>query len=96
MKYCQTVNDCSELPRNSDFPSGTEFVIKEFDVPLAHVPGQVRAVIERGRNLGFDRLYLYTSGTLPLFYERSGWKERETVQYKGKERIVMEMNIRRR
>jgi len=28
------------LPKASDFPPGTEFVIKEFDVPLAHVPGK--------------------------------------------------------
>ncbi len=29
-----------ELPRASDFPQGTQFVIKEFDVPLVHIPGQ--------------------------------------------------------
>ncbi len=28
------------LPISSDFPAGTHFVIKEFDVPLAYVPGQ--------------------------------------------------------
>ena len=28
------------LPEASDFPAGTTFVIKEFDVPLAWVPGQ--------------------------------------------------------
>lgn len=28
------------LPKASDFPAGTTFVIKEFDVPLAYVPGQ--------------------------------------------------------
>jgi hypothetical protein len=28
------------LPKASDFPPGTEFVIKEFDVPLANVPGE--------------------------------------------------------
>jgi hypothetical protein len=27
------------LPTQSDFPSGTLFMIKEFDVPLANVPG---------------------------------------------------------
>lgn len=27
------------LPKRSDFPAGTEFVIKEFDVPLVCVPG---------------------------------------------------------
>ena len=29
-----------QAPRASDFPSGTRFVIKEFDVPLAYVPGK--------------------------------------------------------
>jgi hypothetical protein len=28
------------LPQASDFAPGTQFVIKEFDVPLAWVPGQ--------------------------------------------------------
>ena len=27
-------------PKESDFPKGTEFIIKEFDIPLAHVPGR--------------------------------------------------------
>jgi hypothetical protein len=30
----------SRLPGAADFPPGTEFVIKEFDVPLAWVPQQ--------------------------------------------------------
>lgn len=28
------------LPKSSDFPPGTEFVIKEFDVPLVRLPGR--------------------------------------------------------
>jgi len=28
-----------QLPKRSDFPSGAEFVIKEFDVPLVWIPG---------------------------------------------------------
>ncbi len=28
------------LPKASDFPQGTTFVIKESDVPLAYVPGK--------------------------------------------------------
>ncbi|WEF31684.1 hypothetical protein [Pseudoduganella chitinolytica] len=27
------------VPQADDFPAGTQFVIKEFDVPLARVPG---------------------------------------------------------
>ena len=34
------MSDKSRLPGRSDFPAGTEFVIKEFDVPLVRVPGQ--------------------------------------------------------
>lgn len=34
------MSDQHPLPRAADFPPGTEFLIKEFDVPLAHVPGQ--------------------------------------------------------
>lgn len=53
----------------------------------------VHAAIDRSRKLGFRCLYLYTSGTLPVFYERIGWTRRETVQYKDKARIVMEMRL---
>ena len=28
------------LPKASDFPPGTQFFIKEFDVPLARIPGE--------------------------------------------------------
>jgi hypothetical protein len=28
------------LPKLSDFPEGTEFIIKEFDVPLVNIPGK--------------------------------------------------------
>ena len=34
------MGDEAQLPKCSDFPPGTEFVIKEFDVPLARVPGR--------------------------------------------------------
>jgi hypothetical protein len=34
------VADATALPTISDFPPGTSFVIKEFDVPLAYVPGK--------------------------------------------------------
>jgi hypothetical protein len=32
------MSDKLQLPKRSDFPPATEFVIKEFDVPLARVP----------------------------------------------------------
>ncbi len=34
------MSDDPRLPKASDFPTGTAFVIKEFDVPLAFVPGK--------------------------------------------------------
>jgi hypothetical protein len=34
------MSDETQLPRSSDFPPGTEFVIKEFSVPLVRVPGR--------------------------------------------------------
>ena len=32
------MSDKSQLPKRSDFPPGSEFVIKEFDVPLVRIP----------------------------------------------------------
>ncbi len=53
----------------------------------------VRGALARCRDLGFQNVYLYTSGTLPAFYERIGWTRRENVLYKNKERTIMEINI---
>ena len=53
----------------------------------------VHAAATRSRELGFDYLYLYTSGTLPSFYERAGWVAKERVHYKGKERTIMEIRL---
>ncbi len=55
----------------------------------------VHAAVERSRKLGFGFLYLYTSGTLPAFYERIGWTRRETVHYKEKDRTVMEISLKK-
>ena len=32
------MNSNFNLPKESDFPPGTEFFIKEFDLPLARIP----------------------------------------------------------
>lgn len=32
------MSDAPKLPKESDFPPGTVFYIKEFDVPLVHLP----------------------------------------------------------
>ena len=34
------MSEKSQLPKRADFPSGAEFVIKEFSVPLVQVPGE--------------------------------------------------------
>jgi hypothetical protein len=39
-RYIQLMSDNSQLPKSSGFPPGTEFIIKEFDVPLVRIPGQ--------------------------------------------------------
>ena len=53
----------------------------------------VKAVAQQAKRLGFERLYLYTSGDLPRYYERLGWVVRERVAYLGKERTVMEFDF---
>ena len=32
------MSDKLQLPKSSDFPPGSEFVIKEFDLPLVRIP----------------------------------------------------------
>jgi predicted N-acetyltransferase YhbS len=53
----------------------------------------VRSAVDRAQTLGFGRFYLYTSGNLPLFYQRLGWTVRERVDYLGKERTVMQIEL---
>jgi GNAT superfamily N-acetyltransferase len=43
----------------------------------------VEAAVAHVRELGYDQLYLYTSGELPRFYQRLGWDIREMVPYRG-------------
>ena len=53
----------------------------------------VKAVAHRAERCGFKRVYLYTSGELPRYYEQLGWIPRERLAYLGKERVVMELDI---
>jgi GNAT superfamily N-acetyltransferase len=53
----------------------------------------VHAALSHARQCGFQRLHLYTSGTLPDFYERLGWVIDERVQYLGKQRTVMRYDL---
>ena len=50
----------------------------------------VKRVSSEAANQGFDRVYLYTSGTLPDYYRRFGWRFLETLVFDGKHRTVME------
>jgi GNAT superfamily N-acetyltransferase len=43
--------------------------------------------------LGYDRLFLFTSGTLPHYYRSRGWSDVEDVTYLGKARTIMCLQI---
>jgi GNAT superfamily N-acetyltransferase len=49
----------------------------------------VAAAAAYARSLGFARLYLFTSGTLPDYYRSLGWQDFEVVEYLGRSRTVM-------
>ena len=53
----------------------------------------VRAVLRRAQDCGYPRAYLYTSGTLPDYYARLGWRTREQLEYLGKARTVMDYDL---
>ena len=49
----------------------------------------VEAAIIETKQLGWHTIYLYTSGTLPNFYEQLGWSRLEEIVYQNKMRVVM-------
>jgi predicted N-acetyltransferase YhbS len=53
----------------------------------------VGAAVDHAAGLGFRRIYLYTSGTLPTYYTLLGWKQIEEVEYLGKVRTVMALDL---
>ena len=53
----------------------------------------VDASVAYAAELGFRRLYLYTSGTLPAYYASLGWKPIEALDYLGKMRTVMAFDL---
>ena len=55
--------------------------------------GVVGAALDRAGACGHDRVYLFTSGTLPAYYARLGWRTLEQLSYLGKERTVMDMPV---
>ena len=78
-------------------PELTPWIAQLYVVPEQRSKGigstLASAAIARSADLGYDAIYLYTSGTLPSYYESIGWTTREIVHYKGKERIVMEIKM---
>ena len=53
----------------------------------------VRAVLLRAQQCGYARVYLYTSGTLPEYYGRLGWRVVERLTYLQRERTVMDYDV---
>ena len=53
----------------------------------------VHAVIDRARRCGYSRVYLYTSGTLPQYYSRLGWRIVERLAYLRRARTVMDYEL---
>ncbi|CAN7510412.1 GNAT family N-acetyltransferase [Bradyrhizobium sp. LjRoot220] len=53
----------------------------------------IHAVIDHAAKLGFRRIYLYTSGTLPSYYASRAWRPIEEVGYLGKTRTIMAFDL---
>lgn len=49
----------------------------------------VAGAIAEARKLNRPIIYLYTSGTLPDYYEKLGWSRMEEIAYLGKRRVIM-------
>lgn len=54
----------------------------------------IDAAVARTAELGYRRLYLYTSGTLPGYYASRRWQLVEELEYLGKMRTVMAFDLR--
>ncbi|TDR89085.1 GNAT family N-acetyltransferase [Enterovirga rhinocerotis] len=54
----------------------------------------IDAAVEHAASLGFRRLYLFTSGTLPDYYRAHGWRDVEEVEYLGRMRTIMNRCVR--
>ncbi|CCD90015.1 Conserved protein of unknown function; putative GCN5-related N-acetyltransferase [Bradyrhizobium sp. ORS 285] len=53
----------------------------------------IQAMMNRAFALGFQRVHLFTSGPLPAYYAAQGWKPVEEVEYLGKMRTVMAIDL---
>jgi predicted N-acetyltransferase YhbS len=80
----------SDLPLR---PTLTPWLAQLFVEPTRRSRGVgaalVCAIVEQARQCGHPRVYLYTSGTLPDYYSRLGWRLVERLAYLQRERTVM-------
>ena len=53
----------------------------------------IDAAVARTAELGYRRLYLYTSGTLPAYYASRRWQPTEELDYLGKTRVIMTYDL---
>ena len=53
----------------------------------------IAGAIAEARKLNRSILFLYTSGTLPNYYEKLGWSRMEEIAYLGKRRVIMAYEI---
>ena len=53
----------------------------------------IGASVAHVAELGYRRVHLYTSGTLPAYYAALGWKPIEEVEYLGKLRTIMAFDL---
>src|SRR5882724_10663738 len=84
----------SDLPPR---PKLTPWLAQLFVTPTRRRDGLgaalVRAILQRALQCGYARVYLYTSGTLPEYYRRLGWRVVERLEYLQRERTVMDFDV---
>ena len=84
----------SDLPIRSDL---TPWLAQLFVFPEYRHQGigslLVDAAISEARRLSHSAIYLYTSGSLPKYYEGLGWSRLDEVEYLDKLRVIMAYNI---
>lgn len=59
------MSDDPRLPKASDFPPGTQFVVKEFDVPLVNIPGKGWFNYYHGGPCPYDESFLKVDNNWP-------------------------------
>jgi GNAT superfamily N-acetyltransferase len=86
----------SDLPLRHDL---TPWLAQLFVEPSRRRDGLgaalVRAALQRAQQHGYTRVYLYTSGTLPEYYRRLGWRVVERLKYLHRERTIMDYDVTR-